>query len=92
MANRHPSAIKRARQNTRRNERNTMLRSALRTAVKKVLVAVERADVTAARDELPQAVRALGKATTKGIVHKNYAARKISRLTHKVNALVATQA
>jgi small subunit ribosomal protein S20 len=48
--------------------------------------------VTAARDELPQAVRALGKATTKGIVHKNYAARKISRLTHKVNALVATQA
>jgi small subunit ribosomal protein S20 len=48
--------------------------------------------VTAARDELPQAVRALGKATTKGIVHKNYAARKISRLTLKVNALVATQA
>ena len=43
MANRHPSAIKRARQNVRRNERNTALRSALRTAVKKVLVAVERA-------------------------------------------------
>jgi ribosomal protein S20 len=37
-------------------------------------------------------VRALGKATTKGIVHKNYAARKISRLTRKVNTLVATQA
>ena len=92
MANRHPSAIKRARQNVRRNERNVALRSALRTAVKKVLVAVEQADVTAARDELPQAVRALGKATTKGIVHKNYAARKISRLTRQVNALVATQA
>jgi small subunit ribosomal protein S20 len=92
MANRHPSAIKRARQNVRRNERNTALRSALRTAVKKVLVAVERADATAAWDELPQAVRALGKATTKGIVHKNYAARKISRLTRKVNTLVATQA
>jgi small subunit ribosomal protein S20 len=57
-----------------------------------VLVAVEQADVTAAQDELPQAVRALGKATTKGIVHKNYAARKISRLTRQVNALVATQA
>jgi len=92
MANRHPSAIKRARQNVRRHERNTALRSALRTAVKKVLVAVEQADATAARDELPQAVRALGKATTKGIVHKNYAARKISRLTRKVNTLVATQA
>jgi len=46
--------------------------------------------VTAAQAELPQAVRALGKATTKGIVHKNYAARKISRLTRKVNALEAT--
>jgi small subunit ribosomal protein S20 len=92
MANRHPSAIKRARQNARRHERNASLRSALRTAVKKVLVAVEQADVTAARNELPQAVRALGKATTKGIVHKNYAARKISRLTRKVNTLVATQA
>ena len=57
MANRHASAIKRARQNARRNERNATLRSALRTAVKKVLVAVERADVTAAQDELPQAVR-----------------------------------
>jgi small subunit ribosomal protein S20 len=92
MANRHASAIKRARQNTRRHERNTALRSALRTAVKKVLVAVEQADATAARNELPQAVRALGKATSKGIVHKNYAARKISRLTRKVNTLVATQA
>ena len=92
MANRHPSAIKRARQNVRRNERNSALRSALRTAVKKVLVAVEQADTTAAQDELPQVVRALGKATTKGIIHKNYAARKISRLTRQVNALVATQA
>jgi small subunit ribosomal protein S20 len=92
MANRHPSAIKRARQNARRHERNAALRSALRTSVKKVLVAVEQADATAARDELPQAVRALGKATSKGIVHKNYAARKISRLTRKVNTLVATQA
>jgi len=92
MANRHPSAIKRARQNARRNERNSALRSTLRTAVKKVVVAIERADATAARAELPQAIRALGKATTKGIVHKNYAARKISRLTRKVNALMATQA
>lgn len=90
MANRHPSAIKRARQNERRNQRNSALRSALRTAVKKVLVAVERADATTAQTELAQAVRALGKAATKGIVHKNYVARKISRLTRKVNALAVT--
>lgn len=92
MANRHPSAIKRARQNIQRNRRNTALRSALRSAVKKVVGAIEDADVTAAQTDLSQAIRTLGKATTKGIVHKNYAARKISRLTRKVNALVATKA
>lgn len=91
MANRHPSAIKRARQNIRRNKRNTAIRSALRTAVKKVVGAIEEADVTAVQADLPQAIRALGKATTKGIVHKNFAARKISRLARKVNALAATK-
>ncbi len=90
MANRHPSAMKRARQNVKRNARNTSLRSNLRTAVKKVLVAVEDDETTVAQTELSQAIRALGKATSKGIVHKNYAARKISRLTRKVNALTAT--
>jgi len=90
MANRHPSAIKRARQNVQRHKRNAALRSALRTAVKRVVAAVEQTDVTEARAELPQAVRALGKASTKGIVHKNYVARKISRLTRQVNALEAT--
>lgn len=91
MANRHPSAIKRARQNERRNLRNTMLRSSLRTAVKKVTSAIEQGDSTAASSELPLAVRALGKAVTKKIIHKNNASRKISRLTRKVNALLATQ-
>jgi small subunit ribosomal protein S20 len=91
MAQRHASAQKRARQNEKRNRRNTMLRSALRTTVKKVVVALEAADIEAARTELPKAVRALGKATSKGIVHRNQAARKISRLTRQVNALVATK-
>jgi small subunit ribosomal protein S20 len=92
MANRHPSAMKRARQNVRRNERNSTLRSALRTTVKKVVVAVGQQDVAAAAATLPEAIRALGKATSKGIVHKNYASRKISRLTRKVAALSATEA
>lgn len=92
MANRHPSAMKRARQNVQRNARNTALRSALRTAMKKVVTAVDDEDRSVAQEELPEAIRALGKATSKGIVHKNYAARKISRLTRKVNALTASQA
>lgn len=92
MAQRHASAQKRARQNIERNQRNSMLRSALRTAVKKVVTAVDSRNVEAAQTELPKAIRALGKATSKGIIHKNAAARKISRLTRHVNALVAPQA
>jgi small subunit ribosomal protein S20 len=91
MAKRNPSAEKRARQNQRRHQRNSMLRSALRTAVKKVIVAVEAGDASVAQTELPKAVRALGKAHSKGIIHKNHAARKISRLARKVNTLVARQ-
>ena len=87
MANRHPSAVKRNRQNKTRNERNTMLRSALRTTIRRVTSAVSRNDVSTAQAELPVAVRALGKASTKGIIHKNQAARRISRLTRKVAAL-----
>jgi small subunit ribosomal protein S20 len=90
MAKRNPSAEKRARQSQERNQRNSMRRSALRTAVKKVVLAVEAGDVTAAQAELPNAIRALGKAHSKGVIHKNHAARKISRLTRKVNTLVGS--
>jgi small subunit ribosomal protein S20 len=91
MAKRHPSVEKRARQNVQRNQRNSRLRSSLRTTVKKVVVALEAGDLDTARTELPRAVRALGKAKSKGVIHRNHAARKISRLTRHVNALAATQ-
>jgi small subunit ribosomal protein S20 len=91
MADKHASARKRARQNEHRRQRNASLRSALRTAVKKVVVAAEAHEVETATAELQRAIRALGKASSKGIVHKNHAARTISRLTRRVNALAATQ-
>ena len=91
MADKHASARKRARQNERRRQRNASLRSALRTAVKKVVIAAEADEVEMATAELPRAVRVLGKASSKGIVHKNRAARTISRLTRRVNALAATR-
>ena len=91
MATKHPSVRKRARQNVCRNQRNSRLRSALRTTIKKVTAALETGDANTAQVHLPQAVRALGKATTKGVIHKNYAARRISRLTRRVNALTATE-
>ena len=92
MANRHPSTVKRNRQNKKRNERNTTLRSALRTTIRRVTSAVARKDVPTAQAELPVAVRALGKATTKGIIHRNLASRRISRLTRKVAALASQSA
>jgi small subunit ribosomal protein S20 len=91
MADKHASARKRARQNEYRRQRNASLRSALRTAVKKVVVAAEAHEIETATAELPRAIRALGKASSKGIVHKNHAARTISRLTRRVNALTAAQ-
>ena len=91
MAKKHPSVIKRARQNIQRNQRNTMIRSALRTTVKKVVTALNADDIDTARAELPRAVRALGKAKSKGVIHSNQAARKISRLTRRVNALGSTE-
>ena len=92
MANRHPSTVKRNRQDKKRNERNTTLRSALRTTIRRVTSAVARKDVPTAQAELPVAVRALGKATTKGIIHRNQASRRISRLTRKVAALASQSA
>ena len=91
MAKKHLSVVKRARQNQQRNERNSHLRSSLRTIVKKVVSAVDSGDAGAAREQLVQAVRALGKAKSKGVVHPNQASRKISRLTRRVNALTNNQ-
>ncbi len=90
MAKKHPSVEKRARQNVLRNQRNIAVRSALRTTVKKVVTALAARAPDTAQAELPRAVRALGKAASKGVIHKNQAARKISRLTRRVHALAAT--
>ena len=89
MAKAHPSVKKRARQNERRRQHRAMQRSALRTTAKKVVGSLAAGDLEAAQTGLPQAVRALGKASSKGIIHRNQAARKISRLTRSTNALAA---
>lgn len=78
MAN-HKSAAKRAKQNEIRRIRNKSTRSAMNTAVKKVVLAKESgADNTA---ELFNAAKSvIAKAAKKGVLHKNTAARKTSRL------------
>lgn len=86
MAN-HKSAEKRARQTEKRTERNRARRSRLRTFVKKVELAIESGDAGAAETALKAAQPELARGVSKGVVHRNTASRKLSRLTLKVNAL-----
>lgn len=83
------SAIKRVKINQTRTLRNAAAKSALRTAIKKFEQAVVNNDLATAKDLLFNAARSLDKAVTKGIIHKNAAARKKSRLTKKLNKLSA---
>ena len=68
-------------------EKNKANKSALKTAVKKFDAAVESGDKAVAEGAYKQAVTAVDKAVTKGILHKNTAARKKSSLTLKLNKL-----
>ena len=72
----------------KRNEsRNKAIKSRVKTFVKKVLVAVEAKNVDEAKAALKFAYKELDKAVTKGVLKKNTASRKKSRLTLKVNSL-----
>ncbi|OFW79418.1 MAG: 30S ribosomal protein S20 [Alicyclobacillus sp. RIFOXYA1_FULL_53_8] len=83
------SAVKRVRITERRALRNISLKSALRTTIKKFELAVTQSDLEQARVTLQMATRALDKAATKGIIHKNTASRKKSRLTVRFNKAAA---
>ncbi|WP_027717856.1 30S ribosomal protein S20 [Desulfovirgula thermocuniculi] len=84
------SAAKKLRVIRRRTLRNKMLKSALRTTIKKYEKAIEAgASIEEIREKLRQALRALDKAVSKGILHKNTAARKKSRLAKRFNKLVS---
>jgi small subunit ribosomal protein S20 len=83
------SAEKRVLVTARRSLRNASLKSALRTTVKKFEVTLGQNDMEQARVLLNIATRALDKAATKGIIHRNTASRKKSRLTLRFNASVA---
>lgn len=67
--------------------RNKSIRSAVKTAVKKVDAAIESKDKTAAEAALVAATSEISKAASKGVYHKNNAARKVSRLTLAVNKM-----
>lgn len=70
----------------RNRVRNVTVKSSIKTAVKKVLEALKEGKADEAKAELSTVYKLYDKAVGKGILHKNTAARKKSRLTKKVNA------
>lgn len=80
MAN-HKSAAKRARQATKRTQRNRSVRSSLRTAVRHFREAVAATDKAAAEAALKTATRLVRKAASAGVLHKRTASRYVSRLS-----------
>ena len=81
------SAKKRILVNQTKYERNKSIKSAVKTALKKVEAAVAANDKAAADEALKAATKAITMAGSKGIYHKNNVARKVSRLTKLVNTI-----
>lgn len=83
----HKSAKKRIRRNARRAAVNRARMSRIRTFMKRVELAIASGDPAAARTALQSAQPELHRGVTKGVLHKNTAARKLSRLSARVKAL-----
>jgi small subunit ribosomal protein S20 len=88
MAN-SAQARKRARQALMQRAHNASLRTAFRTAVKKVLKAVDAGDKAAAREVFQTSVKVIDRIADKGAFHKNKAARHKSRLSAQIKAMAA---
>jgi small subunit ribosomal protein S20 len=78
------SQIKRNRQNEERRQRNKATRSALKTRIKRFDETVGSGDADAAQQAFRDATKALDKAAAKGVLHKNTAANKKSRLAKRL--------
>jgi small subunit ribosomal protein S20 len=86
----HPSAQKRNRQRLVRTERNTSVRSAVRTAVKKARAALGEGDPKAAQESVRLASKALAKAARKGVLHSKTAARRTGRIQAALHRLTSS--
>ena len=87
----HKSTIKRARQAEVRNQRNRAILSTAKSAIRKVMSAVDAKNLDEAKGSLREAMATLNRAANKGVLKQNTASRKVSRLAAKVNALAASR-
>ncbi len=85
------SANKRIRQSEARRAKNKSEKSKMKTSVKKYAGSLTAGDAQAAEAAMRESVSSVYKAASKGVIHKNQAARKTSRMAKKLNALKASK-
>ena len=89
MAN-HKSALKRAKQSEIKRLRNKGYKTSTKKAIKEVRNEVAGTSTDQAGNKLIKAISTIQKSVSKGVIHKNQAARKVSRLTRLVNSITAS--
>ncbi len=85
----HKDAIKRIKQNEKRRTRNRAFRTRMRNQIKKLRSTVESGDAEAAQAELRSTVSIIHRLASKGVIHRNQAARRVQRLAAAVKAMSA---
>lgn len=90
MAQRHKSAIKRHRQNIKREARNQTIRTNVRHTVRDLREIIAKKDLATAEAKLRSVMATVQKAATKGVLHRNNASRRIARLSQQIAALRAS--
>ena len=82
------SAIKKAKQSEGKRVRNAHVKSTMKTQIKKTLTAIEANNKDNTGDLLKSAIASINKAASKNVIHKNNAARKVSRLSKKAHKVL----
>ncbi len=90
MAN-HKSALKRARQSEDRRLRNRSRKTRMKNVIRSLEEAISAKSVDQVRDKLQAAISIIDTTASKGVIHRNTASRKVSRLTKKANAFMNAQ-
>jgi small subunit ribosomal protein S20 len=82
------SAIKKAKQSEEKRVRNAHVKSTMKTQIKKTITAIEANNKDTTGELLKNAIASINKAVSKNVIHKNNAARKVSRLAKKANKVL----
>ncbi|MDW7998576.1 MAG: 30S ribosomal protein S20 [Thermodesulfovibrio sp.] len=89
---RSKSVLKRIRQSAKRKIRNQIWRTRIKSSIKKVEETIAQNNRDSLQLLLKEAIKIINKAASKGVIHKNTASRKVSRLVKKVNAALINPA